>query len=66
MTFLITYFSALDCAIRRKGYEMTPITELLCAPSAWSATEVSEAFKRHHHGIELVSCIKQPCTPSNP
>ena len=55
MTFLITYYSALDCAIRRQGYEMTPITELICAPSTWSATEVSEAFKRHHHGIELVS-----------
>jgi hypothetical protein len=60
MTFLVTYFSALDCAIRRKGYDMTPIAETLCADSSWSAEQVSEAFLRHHPGIELVACTAQP------
>lgn len=60
MTYLVTYYSALDCAIRRKGYELTPVTDALIAPSAWNASQVAEAFLRHHPGSELVACTRQP------
>lgn len=60
MTYSITYFSALDCAIRRKGYELTPITESLIAPSTWNASQVAEAFLRHHPGTEVLACTPQP------
>ena len=64
MSFLITYYSAFDRNLLRtlKGtdYTLQPITETLIAPSNWTPTEVSEAFLRHHPGIQLVACLKQP------
>lgn len=64
MSFLITYFSAFDrnilLTLAGTEYTLQPVTETLIAPSTWSATEVSEAFLRHHPGIQLVACLKQP------
>lgn len=60
MTFLLTYFSALDCAIRRKGAEMEPLSTLLCADSTFTPDQVAQAFLRHHPGSEVLACIQQP------
>ena len=64
MCFLITYFSAFDrnilLTLAGTEYTLQPVTETLIAPSSWTPTEVSEAFLRHHPGIQLVACLRQP------
>lgn len=54
--YSLTYFSALDNAIRRKGISLYPQCTQLIAPTGWCAEQVEQAFLRDHPGALLLTC----------
>lgn len=61
MIFILSYYSALDNAIRRRGVDLSPQKSEQCAPSGWTCDEVSAAFLKHNPGSSIV-CITQLTT----
>jgi len=56
VTYRISYFSALDNAIRQRGAALEPQVEELIAPSDWAVEQVEEAWLRQHPGSLLLTC----------
>ena len=61
MIFILSYYSALDNAIRRRGADLEPQRSEQCAPAGWTCDQVTEAFLRHNPGSSIV-CITQLTT----
>lgn len=58
--FQLTYYSALDNAIRRQGFTLDPQCRQLIAPTGWCAEQVEQAFMRDHPGFLLLTCKPAP------
>lgn len=61
MIYSVTYWSALDCALLRKGIDLLPQTiDTWVAPSSMCLEQVEQAFLRQYPGCRIESLVPLP------